>query len=204
MNSRSIIFLVIICLLAGCQQKTDTLPVLGPKRVENGQKVIYPVPDFQFLDQDSQVISQDHCKDKIRVVDFFFISCPSICPQVQQQMLRIYNSFPEHQELIFLSHSIDVKRDTVGRLREYARQLGLDHTDRWHFLTGDKEQIFSIADDYFNIVVEDESAPGGFDHTGRIVVVDPQGYIRAYANGTNPLAVDTLIQAIQTLLHDLY
>ena len=198
------IYLGVLCLLVNCQQKPEKLPILGPKKVENGQTIIYPIPNFRLLNQDSQTLTQDHLKDKIRVADFFFTSCPTICPQVQQQMMRIYDSFSEQDQVVFLSHSIDVKRDTVGRLREYARQLGLDNESRWHFLTGDKEQIFSLANDYFNIVVEDESAPGGFDHTGRIVVVDPEGFIRTFANGTNPLAVDTLIQDIQTLLHDLH
>ncbi|PSR12267.1 MAG: SCO family protein [Bacteroidetes bacterium] len=187
------------CLL-GCN-RPDPLPVLGPYEKLDGNKIYHPVPDFQLLDQNGDTVSTASLKGKLRIVDFFFTSCPSICPKVQLQMLKIREAFPAEEQLVLLSYSIDPKRDTVERLLHYATNLGITDARKWHFLTGDRQQIYDLADDYFNIVVEDASAPGGFDHSGRIVLVDTAGYIRAYANGLNPASVDTLLEDIQQLLN---
>ena len=85
-------------------------------------------------------------------------------------------------------------------MAHYATNIGIDRADKWQFLTGDRDLLYQLADDHFNIVFEDASAPGGFDHSGRIVLIDKKGYIRSYANGTNPASVDTLIQDIHQLL----
>jgi len=119
---------------------------------------------------------------------------------VQAQMKRINDAFPDKNQIQFISHSIDTKRDTIQRLAQYATNLGVEQNDNWHFVTGKKDDIFSLADDYFNIIIEDESAPGGYDHSGRIVLVDKEGYIRAFANGLNPKEVNQLILDIDQLL----
>lgn len=194
-------FLICIFIILSACERKEPLPVLGPYEQLAGKKRYHPVSDFQLIDQYGNTFSQTAVRNKIRVVDFFFTSCPSICPKVQAQMLRIREKFPENEHLVFISHSIDTKRDTVEKLRHYAHNLGIEDGMNWYFLTGDKAQLYKLADDYFNIVVEDESAPGGFDHTGRIVLVDEQGYIRSYANGLNPQAIDTLISDIKLLLN---
>lgn len=197
-------FLVITGLLFIVMNKSAkrdyTLPVLGPYDIVESQKNFHPVSAFTLYDQMGDTITGANFEDKIRVVDFFFTSCPTICPKVQAQMQRIYDAFPNEPSLKFISHSIDTKHDTIARLAEYAQGLGIENNERWHFLTGEKDEIFGLADDYFNIVVEDESAPGGLDHSGRIVLVDKKGYIRSFANGSDPKAVDLLIKNIGILL----
>ena len=185
--------------LLACETQ-ESLPILGPYEQLNGEKRYHPVADFELINQYGDKFNQASVRNKIRIVDFFFTSCPSICPKVQAQMLRIQEKFITHERLVFISHSIDTKRDTVERLRHYAHNLGIEEGMNWHFLTGDKDKIYDLANDYFNIVVEDASAPGGYDHTGRIVLVDEQGFIRSYANGLNPEAVDTLMMDIALLL----
>ncbi|WP_367389763.1 SCO family protein [Lewinella sp. LCG006] len=193
------IFLLLGLFNSSCQSK-EALPVLGPYEKTNGEKVFHPVRDFRLFNQDSIVVTNTTFQEKIRVVDFFFISCPSICPKVQAQMLKIQEIFQEEKEVVLVSHTIDPKRDNVAAMARYATNIGVERADRWQFLTGDRALLYQLADDHFNIVVEDDSAPGGFDHTGRIVLIDKKGYIRSYANGTNPASVDTLIQDIQQLL----
>jgi protein SCO1 len=195
-----VLVICFFCCFLGCS-RPNPLPVLGPYEKLNGNKTYHPVPDFHLLDQNGDTVSTASLKGKLRVVDFFFTSCPSICPKVQAQMLKIREAFPTEDQLVLLSYTIDPKRDTVGRLLHYAINLGITDARQWHFLTGDRQQIYDLADDYFNIVVEDASAPGGFDHSGRIVLVDTAGYIRAYANGLNPASVDTLLEDIQQLLN---
>jgi len=179
--------------------KSDELPILGQPKLLNGQEVPHFIPDFTFVNQDSIVITNATFANNVYVADFFFTSCPSICPKVKTQMLRIHKHFQHEERLVLLSHSIDTKRDTVGRLKYYADNLGVS-TPKWHFVTGSKDAIFDIADDYFNIVVDDETAPGGFDHSGRLVLVDQNRHLRSYCNGTDPEEVDRFIKDIEQLI----
>ncbi len=188
---------------AGCQQQEEPLPILGEKIIENGDTIYHTIPDFAFIDQDSQVVTNETFKGKIYVADFFFISCPTICPKVTKQMLRIYKHFEDDERVALLAHTIDVKHDTIPRLKDYATKLGV-RTDKWHFVTGDKEAIYDIADDYFSIAIEDPDAPGGFDHSGKIILVDDKRRVRSFADGTDPESVDRLIADMEKLLRMEY
>jgi protein SCO1/2 len=195
---------LIACLLMSLIWACETpgakeLPILGNKTEQEGETIYHTIPDFSFVNQDSAVVNNATFNDKAYVVDFFFVSCPTICPKVKKQMLRIYEKFDADDNLALLSHTIDTKRDTVGRLKKYAENLGVS-SDRWHFVTGNKDEIYEIADDYFSIVIEDENAPGGFDHSGRLILVDKNKHIRSYCDGTDAKDVDRFMKDIQTLL----
>ena len=179
----------------------NALPVLGKPRIVNGVEQPHEIPDFVFVNQDSSLVTNATFEGKVYVVDFFFISCPTICPKIKAQMLRIHERFKDENRLVLLSHSIDTKRDTVARLKHYAENLGVS-APKWHFVTGDKDAIYDIADDYFNIVVDDDSAPGGFDHSGRIVLVDQNRHLRSYCKGTDPEEVDRFMEDIERLLKE--
>lgn len=200
MRLYSIFFCLFVLLITGgCS--SEELPILGQPKVVDGKEVPHFIPDFSFIDQDSVVVTNETFRDQIYVADFFFTSCPTICPKVKAQMLRIYERFEEDDRLALLSHSIDTKRDTVGRLKIYAENLGVS-APKWHFVTGNKDEIYAIADDYFNIVVDDESAPGGFDHSGRLVLIDQHRHLRSYCNGTDPKEVDGFMRDIEKLLKE--
>lgn len=202
MMYRNFLLFSLLLLLLGCSNnnKKVNLPILGPYEKVKSQKQFHPVPDFQLYNQYGDTITAQTFKNSVRVVDFFFISCPSICPKIQSEMLRIRKAFANSSNLQLISHTIDTKRDTIERLAKYATNLGIEKEDQWHFLTGSKDDIFGLADDYFSVVIEDSSAPGGFDHSGRIVLVDKEGYIRAFANGQDTKAVNRLIKNIEQLL----
>ena len=121
---------------------------------------------------------------------------------VSNSMLRVQNAFLSEDKLLLLAHTIDVKRDTVERLFDYAEKLGADHS-KWHFVTGDKMEIYDIADDYFSIAIENPEAPGGFDHSGRLILVDANRHVRAFCDGTNPAEVDRFILDIEKLLAEM-
>lgn len=194
----------------GCEQKEEKLPILGRRELEekevNGEKVIdtvyHKVADFQFVDQDSALITEATFSDKVYVSDFFFTTCPTICPVMKGQMMRVYDSFYEEPEVLFLSHTIDPEHDTVQVLREYAEQLGIE-SRKWHFVTGDKEIIYETAQtSYYATAAEDELEPGGFVHSGAFILVDKQRHIRGIYDGTDPEAVDRLIVDIKKLLKE--
>lgn len=186
-------------LLAGCQPEERKLAILGEKYVENGDTVYHTIPDFSFVDQDSQIVDNQTFAGKAYVVDFFFVSCPTICPKVKAQMKRVYDRFEQDTALMLLSHTIDTQRDTIPRLRKYAEKLGVS-PEKWRFVTGDEDKIFEIADDYFSIVLKDDGSPGGFDHSGRLILVDKNRHIRSYCDGTDPESVDQFMKDIDLLL----
>lgn len=207
MISRSNLWIA-ICIILWCACKNNAefqppLPILGNYDVVNGDTVRHQIPDFKFVDQDSNFISNETFAGRVYISDFFFTSCPSICPKVKKEMLRMYDKYHTDQRLAFVSHSIDTKRDTVGRLKEYSTNLGVS-SDFWHFVTGNKSEIFKIANEYFVSALEDPGAPGGFDHSGRLILVDKNRHVRAFCNGTVTEEVDAFMEQIDQLLATEY
>lgn len=192
--------LCLVFLIFSCQDNTKReLAILGEKHFENGDTIYHTVPDFSFIDQDSQVVNNATFAGKAYVVDFFFVSCPTICPKVTAQMKRLYDKFENEPNLMFLAHTIDTRHDTIARLKKYAEKAGV-RSDRWKFVTGDEDKIFAIADDYFSIAIKDGSSPGGFDHSGRLILVDKNRHIRSFCDGTDPKSVDQFMTDIELLL----
>lgn len=181
---------------------TAPLPILGvPEISDNGDTLHHTIPEFRFIDQDSNLVTKESFKNKIYVADFFFTSCPSICPTMTRQMKRIYENFEDEDQLMFISHSIDTRYDTVPVLKAYADQLNIDDR-KWRFVTGEQSEILGIANDYFNVAFEDPDAPGGFDHSGKFILVDTEGHIRSFCQGTDPDEVAEFMKDIQKLLKE--
>lgn len=183
------------------------LPVLGQPKIEerqvNGETVYDTIPHtvgyFAFVNQDSALVTNETFQNQVYVADFFFTSCPTICPVMKQQMLRVYEAYADNPQVAILSHSIDPEYDTVGLLREYAAKLGVS-APKWHFVTGDKETIYELAERSYMVVAnKDETAPGGFIHSGAFLLVDQKGQIRGVYDGTVPEQVDVLINDIKRL-----
>lgn len=194
--------------LPACNDNTSRkLPVLGPYTVEDRlvdgrletDTVFTRIRPFSFTDQDGSEVSEATVEGKIYVTDFFFTSCPTICPKMKQQMLRVYEAFADEPGLVLLSHSIDPKRDSVGRLQDFAAKLGIE-SSRWHLLTGEKDSIYSMARHYMIAAQEDALAPGGYAHSGAFLLVDRNRQIRGIYDGTDAAEVDKLMEDIRTLL----
>lgn len=172
------------------------LPIIGEVDVVDGDTIYHTVGDWAFYRQDSALVTEDMLQGTPYVVDFFFTSCPTICPRVTNNMLRVRNELQPITPLKLVSFTVDPKRDSVMWLRTYSENLGVENPDEWWFLTGDKFELYDIADDYFSVAIENPDAPGGYDHSGRILFVDEKGQVRAFANGTDEEEVDHLIQDI--------
>ncbi|MCX7742948.1 MAG: SCO family protein [Flavobacteriales bacterium] len=186
------------------------LPFFGEpsilSREENGVLIIdtvYPtIPNFSFRNQEGKLITQEDIKGKIYVADFFFTTCPTICPIMKSQMLRVYETFLNEPRLVILSHSIDPEHDSVSVLKEYADRLQVA-APRWNFLTGNKDSIYTLAEAYMASAAEDPTAPGGFIHSGAFILIDHNRFIRGYYDGTKPEEVDQLIKDIPILLREV-
>lgn len=185
--------------ISGCQKKSNPLPIFGQRELVNGDTVYHKIAKFQFVDQDSALVTNDTFKDQIYVADFFFTSCRSICPIMKTQMLRVYETTADIPDLKFLSHSIDPEYDTVALLHNFAKRLGVS-SDRWHFVTGVKDSIYKIAQtSYFATAMEDKSEPDGFIHSGAFLLIDKQQRIRGKYDGTKEEDVNRLLVDIGRL-----
>ncbi|MDW8273341.1 MAG: SCO family protein [Chitinophagales bacterium] len=175
---------------------------ISVKRVINGKIVedslLYVLPEFSLISHTGDTINQNKVLGKWLVVDFFFTNCPSICPKMKAQILRVYEKFKGRDDFLILSVSIDPQRDTVEALRNYATKLGINNN--WYFLTGNKGEIYNTADKMLIAAEEDPESPGGFAHSGNFILIDPKGRIRGYYDGTNPSSVDKLINEIEKVL----
>lgn len=186
------------------------LPYFGEKtpttKVVNGETItdtiFHTVPAWSLIDQDSNEIGDGNYKNKIYVVDFFFTSCPSICPKMSQQMLRLQWKLkdPAFDDVKLISFTVDPEHDTPERLRRYGKTKKADHS-RWSFVTGDKRAIYELGVYGFLVSTqEDALAPGGFLHTEKFVLVDRQGHIRGYYDGTTTDDVNRCSDEIKVLL----
>lgn len=202
-----IIFLFMLVAFSSCQENEKRLPIEGPReiqaRVSGVTDTLYhTIPDFAFVNQDSSVVTEDTFKEGIYVADFFFTTCPSICPIMKSQMLRVYEKYKGNDKVKILSHSIDPKHDTVAVLNEYANRLGVS-SGQWHFVTGDKEEIFDLAQNSYMVsVLEDEEAPGGVVHSGAFLLIDSKRRIRGHYDGTKAEEVDKLMSDMDILLEE--
>lgn len=203
MRKLSLLIVLFSLALTSCQDNNlpDKLPFIGQHQYVNGDTILYKIPSFDLINQDEQVVNNESFKDHIYISDFFFTSCPSICPKVKKQMLRVYDKYEDDDIIKMVSHTLDPKRDNAEILKLYSSNLGVD-TKKWMFLTGDKDELRELALKYFVAVVEDEEAPGGLDHSGKIVVVDKKGHVRAFAEGTDPDDVTELMKEIDVLINE--
>ncbi len=137
------------------------------------------VPSFEFINQDSVLVSDQDYLGKVFVVDFFFTRCPSICPVMTKNLVEIQNTFEENDDFAVASFSITPQFDTPEVLREYVGKYNID-TKGWNLMTGNRDGIYELANSGFNIfAAEVADSPGGFEHSGLFALVDKEGYLRS-------------------------
>lgn len=192
--------IVSFLFLSSCmQQKEERLPVFGEKEVTATDTIYHTIGDFRLVNQDSSVVTNETLRGKIYVADFFFTSCRTICPIMKTQMFRVYESIENDPEVLLVSHTIDPEYDTVALLHDYAERLGVK-SRKWHFLTGEKDSIYYLAQtSYFATAMEDEAQPDGFIHSGAFLLIDKKGRIRGKYDGTNEEEVNKLLKDIEIL-----
>jgi protein SCO1/2 len=193
--------------ISACKSTSNNaLPILGERKLAtktvDGKTVtdsIYQtIPAFTFVNQYGDTITEKSLNGKIYVADFFFTSCPSICPVMHRNMLNVYNEFKSNSDFKILSHSIDPKYDTVPALKKYADKLGISGQS-WWFLRGDKDATYKLAESYLSHAAEDSTVAGGHVHDGYFILIDKQKHIRGAYDGTVPEQVTKLIADIKTL-----
>lgn len=160
------------------------------------------IPEFRFTDQQGNAFSRVDLDGKIALVDFFFTTCPGICPKLTGQMLRLQKYIFEHPNLKgsyqLVSITVDPETDTVGRMQFYAKEKKVNY-NHWKLLTGKKDSIYDLAINFFKLPAIDlatDSVPEPFVHSERIVLLDREGFIRGYYDGTDSVSVNDLMKDI--------
>lgn len=203
------VVLVLLCGLVSCghdhPQKKDMmkrvllLPTYGPKVAKaEGDTTYHTVGDFSFTNQYGEKISQKTTEGKIYIADFFFATCQNICPAMSTQLIRVQEAIKNDPDILILSHTVNPMHDTVEVLRDYAAKYKAIK-DKWHFLTGDKKDINSLAEKSYLVSAQDDGTPEGFVHSEKFILVDKQRRLRGVYDGTDSLQVDLLIKDIATL-----
>lgn len=194
-------------LLLACQSATQPreLPVLGPLELranaEGGVDTLFlPYPWFSFEDQYGGIVNPDSLAGQVLVVDFFFSSCPTICKDLRSSLERVYAAFGEDGRVRILSHTVDPQFDTREVLAAYAAASGVANRN-WLFLRGPEEEIYQIAKQaYLSYVAVDSTAPGGFLHSGHLILLDADKKIRGVYDGTSDEETAQLLKDLPILL----
>lgn len=166
----------------------------------NEEKKFHKIPDFKLINQLGDTITQKTFDNKIYITDFFFATCPGICPKMTKNMYKIQEEFKEDSEVLLLSHSVTPSIDSVSVLKNYAKRNGIINK-KWHLVTGDKEEIYSLGrDSYFveNDLGEVKSIDD-FLHTENFLLIDKKKHIRGIYNGLNRASIAQLITDVKAL-----
>jgi protein SCO1/2 len=210
------IFLGVIFLFLSCKNsvkkeetsRVESLPYFNeasftPKWISPKSKELknfHTIADFDLINQNGEKVTQKTFENKIYITDFFFTTCPGICPMMTKNMHKIQDEFINDNDVLLLSHSVTPLKDSVSKLKEYAIEQKIKD-NKWHLVTGDRKQIYNLGrQSYF--VEENLGEPLGIDdflHTENFVLIDKKKHIRGIYNGLNRASIAQLITDIKAL-----
>lgn len=202
-----IISAVIVALFYDALQPKKTLPIYQPAMVNfelvdstlQHVKKYHTIADFSLTNQNGKTITQEDYKDKIYVADFFFTTCPTICPIMTKNMASLQEKILDDQDVMLLSHSVTPEIDSVPQLKKYALEKGV-RDSKWNLVTGDKKQIYELARKSY-MAVKTDGDGGQYDmiHTENFILVDKERRIRGFYDGTKPEEIEVLLEDLETL-----
>ncbi len=196
---------VIIYLFYNALQPKKILPIYTPAMVNSelvDQEIqhirkYHTIADFSLINQNGDTITQDDYKDKIYVADFFFTTCPTICPIMTKNMASIQDKVGD--DVMLLSHSVTPQIDSVAQLKKYALEKGVDDS-KWNLVTGDKKQIYDLArKSYLAVKTDGDGGPYDMIHTENFILVDKKKRIRGFYDGTKEEEIQKLLDDLEIL-----
>ena len=224
-NNLKYIGLIVVIILFGIfsipkiYERVVNSDIKDANRLNNNERLSYMIisdekrkaPDFILTNQDSILISNEDLNDKVYVLEFFFTRCPDICIEMNRNMKLLDEKFGDSNEFGIVSITIDPYNDNPSTLKEYSEALNIQ-SQNWHFLTGEKDYIYDLANNGFNIYAnQNVNFAGGFEHQGYFALIDKDGYIRSrkdnfgnpimYYLGINDINAD--LQGIDMLSYDI-
>ena len=176
-----------------------SLPVYGPGNNPEAHRI----PDFSFINQNGEQITEQSFGNKIYVADFIFTSCQGICPRMTENLARVYREYEGSPHVAFISHTVKPEEDSVSVLAEYATLYDA-RAPQWSFVTGKKEELYRLArEGYMVDAGENSSEADDFVHTELFTLIDADRRIRGYYDGTDTAEVEKLVNDISVLLGEL-
>ncbi len=159
----------------------------------------HKIADFNLINQNGEIITQDDYKDKIYVADFFFTTCQTICPIMTDHMAQIQKATLKDEDVMLLSHTVTPEIDSVPQLKTYALKKGVNDT-KWNLVTGDKKQIYELArKSYLAVKTDGNGDEYDMIHTENFMLIDKKRQIRGYYDGTKPDEIERLLEDIKVL-----
>lgn len=196
----------------GALKPKKVLPIYQPSMVNyelvdstlQHVKKYHKIAPFSFENQNGKTITQDDYEGKIYIADFFFTTCPSICPKMTANMLGIQEEILNDSNVMLLSYSVTPKIDSVPQLKKYAIEKGVND-EKWNLLTGNKKEIYTMARKSYLVVKEDgDGGPYDMIHTENFILVDPKKRIRGFYDGTDTLAMSELLLDLEILQDEFF
>ncbi|MGS2739740.1 SCO family protein [Sinomicrobium sp. M5D2P17] len=195
---------IIITLFYNALKPQEILPIYQPSMVKTELvdstiqyvKKYHTIADFRLINQNGDTVTQEDYNDKIYIADFFFTTCPSICPIMTDNMADIQKEIMPYDDVMLLSHSVTPEIDSVPQLKKYALEKGVNDK-KWNLVTGDKKQIYELArKSYLAVLNDGDGGPYDMIHTENFILVDKKKRIRGFYDGTNE-------EDMKKLLHDV-
>lgn len=202
-----VISVIILFLFYNALKVDNKLPIYQPamvnyELVDNSiqhVKKYHKIAPFSLINQNGEIVTEKDYQNKIYVADFFFTTCPSICPKMTENMGLVQKAIKDDSQIQLVSFSVTPKIDSVAQLKRYAIEKGVLDS-KWNLLTGDKKMIYNLARKSFLAAKNHgDGGPQDMIHTENFVLVDPDKRIRGFYDGTNTLAMETLLLDIKTL-----
>jgi protein SCO1 len=179
------------------------LPYYGPKSANKSKDTnFHSIPDFEFINQDAELVNQNTVKNSIYISEYFFTTCKSICPIMNTNLVKVYLAFKNKPDFLILSHTVNPENDSVKVLKQYALAHGVNDK-KWLFVTGEKKKLYELARKGYLLNAEDGN--GGeedFIHTQNFALIDKEKHIRGFYDGTDSLEIDRLIKEINVLFKE--
>ena len=199
------LFTLSFILIVSCKEKQPQLPYYDtvdftPKWEISNEKTFHKIRPFKLINQENQMFTEKDMEGKICVADFFFTTCPGICPKMTKSMADVQKEFIIDNEIMLLSHSVTPEKDNVAVLKKYAKEKNVNFK-RWKLLTGNKAEIYELGRKYY-FVEEEEGIEKGNDiflHTENFILIDKQRHIRGIYNGLDLNSIRNLIRDIKIL-----
>lgn len=198
---------IIITLFYNALKPKEMLPIYQPSMVKAALvdstiryvKKYHTIADFKLINQNGDTITQEDYKNKIYIADFFFTTCPSICPIMTDNMVNIQKEIMPYDDVMLLSHSVTPKIDSVPQLKKYALEKGVNDK-KWNLVTGDKKQIYELArKSYLAVLNDGDGGPYDMIHTENFILVDKKRRIRGFYDGTKDEDMDKLMHDLEVL-----
>ncbi|MEQ8219379.1 MAG: SCO family protein [Arenibacter sp.] len=202
-----IISAVIISLFYNALQPKEILPVYQPAMVNfelvdstlQHVKKYHTIADFALTNQNGKLVTQKDYADKIYIADFFFTTCPTICPIMTKNMAGIQDKILNDEDVMLLSHSVTPDIDSVPQLKKYALEKGVKDS-KWNLVTGNKQQIYELArKSYMAVKTDGDGGPYDMIHTENFILVDKERRIRGFYDGTDSEEIEKLLSDLEIL-----